>query len=120
MGDRSVGMTLACGIAGALFNRERTGKGTVVDVSLLAAAMHVLSSDILAQLAGDHPEPAPTRAPMPNPLAGLYRTQDGRHIQIAFLESDRYWPDFCQLIDRPDLIANPRFDSLTQCARYQC
>ncbi|NUU21821.1 MAG: CoA transferase, partial [Streptomycetaceae bacterium] len=38
-----------------------------------------------------------------------YRTKDGRHIQLVFLESDRYWPDFCRLIGRDDLVADPRF-----------
>src|SRR5439155_19328047 len=35
--------------------------------------------------------------------------KDGRHIQLMFLESDRYWGSFCELVDRPDLLADRRF-----------
>ena len=44
-----------------------------------------------------------------NPVVGMYRTKDGRHIQLVFLEADRYWPDFCRVIGRPDLIDDSRF-----------
>ena len=49
-------MNLAFGVAAALFRRERTGAGAVVDVSLLASAVWTLSSDILSTtIAGDPP-----------------------------------------------------------------
>src|SRR5262249_47466857 len=43
---------------------------------------------------------------------GSYRTADGRHIQLVFLEADRYWADFCRLLGRDDLVADPRFVDL--------
>ena len=52
------------------------------------------------------------RQAMVNPVMGAYRTRDGRHIQLVFLESDRYWPDFCKLIGRADLVEDPRFVDL--------
>src|SRR3954452_8214674 len=55
MGDRNGGMSLAFGIAAALLRRERTGAGSVVDVSLLATAMWTLSSDVLSALQGISP-----------------------------------------------------------------
>ncbi|HEY8527567.1 MAG TPA: CoA transferase [Acidimicrobiales bacterium] len=112
MGDRNGAMALAFGIATALLKRERTGKGSIVDVSLLATAMWTLSSDVLAALNGAQPRALADRTVGPNPLVGSYRTKDGRHIQLVFLESDRYWPAFCRLIGRDDLIADPRFVDL--------
>ncbi len=47
-----------------------------------------------------------------NPLVGVYSTKDGRHISLVFLEADRYWPDFCRLIGRAELIEDPRFVDL--------
>jgi crotonobetainyl-CoA:carnitine CoA-transferase CaiB-like acyl-CoA transferase len=44
-----------------------------------------------------------------NPLVTTYRTKDARHIQLVFLESDRYWPAFCEVIGRPELADDPRF-----------
>ncbi len=113
MGDRNAALALAFGIAAALLKRSRTGVGSVVDVSLLATAMWTLSSDLLAALGGDEPRASGGRAPLVNPLVGVYRTKDGRHIQLVFLQPDRYWPDFCRLIGRPDLLEDPRFADLT-------
>lgn len=112
MGDRNGAMALAFGVAGALLKRARTGAGSVVDVSLLATAMWTLSSDILAALGGDEPKSASGRGVPINPVVGMYRTKDGRHIQLVFLEADRYWPDFCRVIGRPDLVDDARFATL--------
>ncbi len=49
------------------------------------------------------------RSASPNPLVGSYRTGDGRFITLMMLQSDRFWPDFCTHIGRPDLIDDPRF-----------
>ncbi len=111
MGDRNAAMALAFGMAAALLRRERTGRGSVVDVSLLATAMWTLSSDVLSALAGGQPR-AVSGSAGPNPLVGAYRTKDGRHIQLVFLQSDRYWAPFCRLIGRDDLIDDPRFADL--------
>jgi crotonobetainyl-CoA:carnitine CoA-transferase CaiB-like acyl-CoA transferase len=99
-------------VAAALLRRERTGSGSVVDVSLLATAMWTLSSDVLSALSGSEPRAMPGRTGGPNPLVGNYRTKDGRHIQLVFLEADRYWADFCRLLGRDDLAADPRFADL--------
>ncbi|MBL7488842.1 CoA transferase [Frankia sp. AgB1.9] len=112
MGDRNGAMALAFGVVTALLRRERTGSGSVVDVSLLATAMWTLSSDLLSALGGGQPRPVEGRGGGPNPLVGTYRTKDGRHIQLVFLEADRYWKAFCQLVGRDDLAADPRFADL--------
>jgi crotonobetainyl-CoA:carnitine CoA-transferase CaiB-like acyl-CoA transferase len=109
MGDRNGALALAFGIAAALLRRGRTGAGSVVDVSLLSTAMWTLSSDLLTALSGAEPAPSSGRGPLVNPLVGMYRTKDGRHIQLVFLQPDRYWADFCRVIGRPDLGADERF-----------
>ncbi|MGA9493940.1 MAG: CoA transferase [Mycobacterium sp.] len=112
MGDRNAAMALAFGIAAALLKRNKTGAGSIVDVSLLATAMWMLSSDLLSVLNGGTAEPVGGRGPMVNPLTGNYRTKDGRHIQLMFLQGDRYWAEFCRVVGRDDLIDNPRFTDL--------
>jgi crotonobetainyl-CoA:carnitine CoA-transferase CaiB-like acyl-CoA transferase len=109
-GDLAGGMTVAGGIASALFQRERSGVASVVDVSLLAVAMWMLSPDIVASgLYGGDPIPHFDRMKSPNPLVGFYRTQDQRFLSFMLLQSDRFWPDFCRHIDRPELIEDERF-----------
>ncbi|MGW0246234.1 CaiB/BaiF CoA transferase family protein [Nocardia goodfellowii] len=112
MGDRNGAMALGFAVAAALLRRHRTGRGSVVDVSLLATAMWMLSSDLLAALAGNQPRAVTGRGGAANPLVGAYRTKDGRHIQLVFLQSDRYWAEFCRLVQREDLLADPRFTDL--------
>jgi crotonobetainyl-CoA:carnitine CoA-transferase CaiB-like acyl-CoA transferase len=117
MGDRNGAMALAFAIAGALLKRERTGRGSVVDVSLLATAMWTLSSDLLTALSGGTPPRPEGKGASPNPLVGSYRTSDGRHVQLVFLEGDRYWAPLCEALGRPDLAADPRFADLA--ARHE-
>ena len=81
-------------------------------MSLLATAMWTLSSDVLAALQGQTPRAPSDEMRFVNPLVASYGTSDGRHIQLVFLEADRYWADFCRLIGRDDLLDDPRFVDL--------
>lgn len=51
------------------------------------------------------------RQTLPNPLAVPYATKDDRVVLMAGLRSDRYWPELCQALGRPDLEHDPRFAS---------
>jgi crotonobetainyl-CoA:carnitine CoA-transferase CaiB-like acyl-CoA transferase len=109
-GDLAGGMAIAGGIAAGLLQKERTGEAPVIDVSLLGLAIWQLSPDVVASLLyGGDPMPKFDRSSSPNPLVGNYRTSDDRFITLMMLQSDRFWPDFCEHIDRPDLIDDPRF-----------
>jgi len=107
-GDKTAALSLAFGMAAALFKRERTGEPSVVDVSLLGAAMWVASSDIIysSVLGQDF---STVERPATNPISNKYLTQDNRWITLAMLASDRWWPEVCRHIDRSDLINDPRF-----------
>jgi crotonobetainyl-CoA:carnitine CoA-transferase CaiB-like acyl-CoA transferase len=111
-GDSMGGMTIAGGIAGALFKRERTGEPSVVDVSLLAAGAWAMSAAIALSLQMQRPWSTPMPGGMAafNPLVGTYATSDGRSICLVMLQAARYWPDFCRHIDRPELASDSRFD----------
>ena len=117
-GDVLGGLTIAGGIAAALVRRERTGTPSVVDVSLLAMGLWSIGPDVTSSKLYEHVDiPAYDRDSAPNPLVGTYPTKDGRHISLILLQSDRFWPDLAEHLDRPDLIDDPRFkDGL---ARYE-
>lgn len=109
-GDLPSGMSLAGGIAGALFHRERTGEARTVDVSLLAQAMWTMAPDILAADLFDVDRiPVAEPGSAINPVTNRYKTSDGRWIQLVFLQPDRFWADFCVRIGRPELSADERF-----------
>jgi crotonobetainyl-CoA:carnitine CoA-transferase CaiB-like acyl-CoA transferase len=112
-GDGIGGMTLAGGIAAALFHRERTGEAHVVDVSLLGTAMWVMSPDVVASKLINQPQlPIGPRASRPNPAVNNYRTKDGRWLILVHLQADRYWPDLCRRLGRPELATDPRFANM--------
>ena len=111
-GDSVGGMTIAGGIAAALFARERTGEPSEVDVSLLSLGAWATALSVNnALLTGAAPPVAPFHAPAArfNPLVGSYRTSDDRWISLAMLTPGRFWADFCAHIERPDLATDPRF-----------
>ena len=109
-GDVQSGMHLAGGILGALYRRERTGEGGVVDVSLLGAGLWAMQ----ASIAGTYATGAPNiqqldRCRPPNPLANVYKTSDDRFLVLGMLEADRYWPGLCEVLGKPELKSDPRF-----------
>ncbi|MFA7554603.1 MAG: CoA transferase [Spongiibacteraceae bacterium] len=109
-GDVQAGMHLAGGVAAALYQRERTGQGSVVDVSLLGSGLwamqasiagcYATKSDNIVQLDRSNP---------PNPVANIYKTQDERFFILGMLESDRYWAGLCEALGRPELATNPLY-----------
>lgn len=107
-GDKVGAMNLAFGIAAALFRRERTGQGAIVDVSLLGTALWQHSSAILYSWASGREFPV-TTGRSTNPIARGYRTADDRWIALMMIESDRWWADLCRHLDRVDLITDERF-----------
>ena len=103
------GANTICGAIGtALFQRERTGVGTDVDVSLLNVAMWALSPDIMSGPSVGS-IPPPDRHSSPNPLVNLYPTKDERWLYLVCLQADRFWAELCGILERPDLLADERF-----------
>lgn len=109
-GDSIGGMTIAGGIMGALFHRERTGEATVVDVSLLGVGMWSMAAAIALSLqSGTAWRGRPPGTAIRNPLTGYYLTSDGRAIALTCLQAAKYWPEMCRVLNRPDLAADERF-----------
>lgn len=109
-GDIQTGAHLAGGIAAALFTRTRTGHGAVVDASLLSAGMWAMQGNITAAATTGSPQlPKRARGDVTNPLTVAYRTADGRYVGLVMLDSQRYWPGFCEAIGRTDLVDDERF-----------
>jgi len=109
-GDSIGGMTIAGGIMGALFHRERTGEATVVDVSLLGVGLWAMGQAIALSLVLGVPwTPPPADKLGANPLSRNYETKDGRVLAFTCLQAGRYWPGLCEAVGRPDLSTDPRF-----------
>jgi crotonobetainyl-CoA:carnitine CoA-transferase CaiB-like acyl-CoA transferase len=111
-GDCTSAAILAGAIAAAIAQRAMTGRACVVDVSLLASSMWLMQRSVTqATLEGVERLPKPKRHQVSNPLVNIYRTSDGRFVSLCMLQSQRYWPGFCQAAGRPDLMEDPRFET---------
>ena len=102
LGDHYAGMNLVSGILAALYNRDKTGEGEKVTVSLFHTAVFGLGLYVNAAQYG-YNMPI-TRKNPPNPLNTTYKCSDGNWLQIAFFQYDKWFPGFCDIvIERPDL-----------------
>lgn len=111
-GDIMGGLTIAGAISAALYRREHTGEPSIVDLSLLSLALYNLSVDITSAGVFDRDEVFRyDNDALANPTVGIYRTSDGRHVNLTMLESDRYWADLCQRLGHPELVDDERFSS---------
>lgn len=112
MGDHLTGVSLAGGIAAALFERERTGAGQLVSTSLLRAGMYQLGSDINVSARLGTPTVAASVRTVPNPLLTGYRCGDDRWIWLLCLEGDRHWPYVMKALELDEYAADERFATM--------
>jgi crotonobetainyl-CoA:carnitine CoA-transferase CaiB-like acyl-CoA transferase len=110
MGDAPSGAMLAGGVAAALYQRERTGKGAVVDVALLNTAVWQLGVDLTATtVLREEPRKLHGRGPLRNPLVGPYTTADARYLLLNMLDDTRHWATTCRALGLADLVDDARF-----------
>ncbi len=111
-GDHTAGLALLSAVLAALHERDRTGRGGVVDASLFAAGMWTIGSDYSRTLfTRRQPEFRDRRRPA-NPLANTYRCGDGRWLALVMPQSDRYWPGFCRGVGHQEWEHDPCYASL--------
>lgn len=109
VGDHAAAVNLVCGLLAAMRLRDAGGGGRFVDVSLLQTGLHILGTDISNALVTREPAKRHDRRAAPNALWNSYPVAEGRWLLFAMIEADRYWPRFCDAIERPDLPGDERF-----------
>lgn len=107
--DLIAAMAAAYSITLALITRERTGEGCYLDIALLdgqlfAMAHHLLAHQLTGKVPGRHGSAHPQVAPYQTYRTGTI------DINIAVL-TEKQWRAFCELLERPDWLADSRFDS---------
>ena len=109
MGDAPSGAFLAGGIGTALFQRERTGKGVLVDVALLGAAVWTLAVDLVPTTVLERDPDKFGATVLSSPLVGPYATSDQRWIVLNMLDPDRHWAPACRALGLEHLIDDPDY-----------
>ncbi len=105
---------LAAGVASALYQRERTGHGQYVGISLLASALAMQSARMV--WAGSEPRER-FRDMRSGGITGLHPTGEGTLYLSA--NTPHFWAALCELIGRPDLATDPRYDSVRKRAERE-
>jgi len=107
--DQAGAFILAFGVVTALYIREHTGIGQMVETSQLGAMIKLLELPITGYCMAGHPWTNTKRRENKNPLWNWYKCKDERWIVFAHLQSDPYWKDFATLLGLEDLIDDNRF-----------
>lgn len=109
--DLVTGFLAASAVQAALLDRVRTGRGQMVDVSMLSSSLMLQQTALAGYLAsGDLPVRCGSAAPYAAPNEG-FPTKDG-WIMIAAYQQDR-WRGLCQALEIPALADDERFAVLT-------
>ena len=107
--DISGGMFAAYGIVVALYNREKTGKGQMIDVSLLDSQVAWLTYRAGAYLtSGEIPQPVGSGHPVIVPYQA-FKAQDV-YVNIA-VGNDQLWERFCKAVGLEKVMEDPKFAS---------
>jgi len=100
--DMSGGLHALVGVLVALIERDRSGLGQVIDVSLLGGAMAFAGHQIMKALSGHSPQRGIDLNLGGDPAYLVYRTSDDRYISIGSLE-EKFWDRLCRVLERPEL-----------------
>ncbi len=111
LGDELGGLMCAWAISLALFAREKTGKGQVVDTSLMGSVVAMLGHLISGTAMLQQEFPRFVRSNAGNPLYNHYQCKDEKWIAIAHLDPDRWWARVCGALGIESLINDPKFST---------
>ena len=108
--DIAAGMYTYTNIMAALLLRQKTGKGSVIDVSMLEALGEWMGYAMYYSTDGASPPPRTGATHATIYPYGPFKAGDGKTIMLG-LQNEREWALFCEkVLDQPTLANDPRFD----------
>lgn len=108
VGDLAAGLHAAIGILAALHNRNQTGQGEFIDISMLDCLVAMLSYQGTYYLESGN---VPGRQGSGHDAIPTYRqftAQDGRDI-VTTANTERMWREMAKILGHPELVEDPRF-----------
>ncbi len=110
--DIAAGMYAYSGVLTALYERERTGRGTSLEVAMLDALGEWMSQPFYYSVYGDRPSPRTGARHASISPYGPFPAKDG--VVFLGIQNEREWAVLCEhILGRPDLLTDPRFGSNT-------
>ncbi len=110
-GDITAGLFATVGILSALHERERSGLGQAIDISMLDCQLAVLENSIMRYfVTGEVPERLGTRHPSATPFQA-FPTADGHIVVALAFGEENQWGLLCAMLGVPALIDDERFET---------
>jgi crotonobetainyl-CoA:carnitine CoA-transferase CaiB-like acyl-CoA transferase len=105
--DSVTGFYAAFGVMGAVFQRQRTGRGARLDISMLEAMCHFNLDDFThffaaGEVMGPYSRPSVSQS-------YVFECADGKWIALHMSSPEKFWEGLASAIERPDLFKDPRF-----------
>jgi crotonobetainyl-CoA:carnitine CoA-transferase CaiB-like acyl-CoA transferase len=119
IGDHITGLAALAGLLGAVLEQRETGRGQVVEVSLLRTGTYILGWDLGLQMTLGKVARAESRHRNQAPLMNPYRAADGRWFFFTGLEAGRHIGAVCRALGRPELLEDPRFADASAIRRHR-
>jgi CoA:oxalate CoA-transferase len=111
IGDIAAGLYAAVGVLAALHERERSGRGQYIDVSMLDCQLAVLENAYMRYfVTGEAPGPLGTRHPSATPFQA-FPTADGYVVIALSWGDENQWHLLCGFLGLTDLIDDERFET---------
>lgn len=108
-GDHVAALAIVSGVMAALYERQRTGKGRLVEASLLRAAHYAASSDLAIQHVYGRTASNRARRDVSLPLMNFFKTKDERWISLLSRQGEGDWPRLCRALKLDHLAEDERF-----------
>ncbi|MDP3853787.1 CaiB/BaiF CoA-transferase family protein [Phenylobacterium sp.] len=111
VGDHTTSLATVSAILAALYEREQTGAGRLVQTSLLATGVYAVGSDlavqlVLGKLASNRPRSDPF-----DPVANFYKSRDERWFVLNPRGASDDWVQITKACGRPELAQDERFQT---------
>jgi len=107
LADALTGFYAAFGVLGALVERQATGKGRRIDVSMLEAMCH-FNLDSFTHYYSEGEIMGPLSRPSVS-QSYVFECADGKWLALHMSSPPKFWEGLAQVIGRPDLFDDPRF-----------
>ncbi|MBX3693649.1 MAG: CoA transferase [Steroidobacteraceae bacterium] len=114
--DKTTAVTVVYAVLAALFHRERSGEGQDIEVPMFETMVHFVMGEHLWGMTFDPPIGGPGYTRLMSQERRPYPTRDGYIAILPYL--DAHWAVFCEVVGRPDLLADPRFRTLADRVRH--
>lgn len=108
--DIAAGMYAYTNVLAALLQREKTGKGSVIDVSMLESLSEWMSFPLYYAYDGADAPPRNGASHATIYPYGPFKAGDGKTVMLG-LQNEREWAQFCEtVLEKPELAIDVRFD----------